>query len=142
MSPKTMAILGALLAAAGVGLGAYGAHGLEGGSPQRWLRSRSLEAPEAWFGNGREVPALPRPRVSNARGPRDQRSSGELRLASIAFVIGIAVFSGSLYGMTFLGEEWRTRDGHAAWRVGVHRRLDPWSPSPPGGEVEPVAIFP
>ena len=33
--------------------------------------------------------------------------SGELRLASIAFVIGIALFSGSLYGMTFLGEEWR-----------------------------------
>ena len=33
-----------------------------------------------------------------------------LRRASrlwIAFVLGVVLFSGSLYGMTFLGEEWR-----------------------------------
>jgi len=30
-----------------------------------------------------------------------------LRAAAIAFILGVVLFSGSLYGMTFLGEEWR-----------------------------------
>jgi uncharacterized membrane protein YgdD (TMEM256/DUF423 family) len=34
-------------------------------------------------------------------------SGSGLRFAAIAFIVGVVLFSGSLYGMTFLGEEWR-----------------------------------
>lgn len=106
MSPKTMAILGALLAAAGVGLGAYGAHGLEGA-----LRNAGYEADLvkrlAWFETGVKYQLYHALALVTLAALATSVPSGGLRVAAIAFVIGIALFSGSLYGMTFLGEEWR-----------------------------------
>ena len=106
MSPKTMAILGALLAAAGVGLGAYGAHGLEGA-----LRNAGYEADLvkrlAWFETGVKYQLYHALALVTLAALATSFPSGGLRVAAIAFVIGIALFSGSLYGMTFLGEEWR-----------------------------------
>src|SRR5690242_7047045 len=106
MSPKTMAILGALLAAAGVGLGAYGAHGLEGA-----LRNAGYEADLvkrlAWFEAGVKYQLYHALALVTLAALATSVPSGGLRIAAIAFVIGIALFSGSLYGMTFLGETWR-----------------------------------
>ena len=106
MSPKTMAILGALLAAAGVGLGAYGAHGLEGA-----LRNAGYETDLikrlAWFETGVKYQLYHALALVTLAALATSVPSGGLRIAAIAFIIGIALFSGSLYGMTFLGETWR-----------------------------------
>ena len=88
MSPKTMAILGALLAAAGVGLGAYGAHGLEGA-----LRSAGYEADLlkrlAWFETGVRYQLYHALALVTLAALATSVQSGELRLASIAFVISV-----------------------------------------------------
>jgi len=99
--------LGAILAGLGVVLGAFGAHG---------LRSRlSPELLEVW-----EVGV--RYHVYHAIGlvlagllailaERDAAARGVLprpgtRAAAIAFLLGIAVFSGSLYALALTGLRW------------------------------------
>lgn len=103
--------LAALLAAAAVGLGAYSAHGLE-----KHLESVGLEAdlPQrlAWFETGvhyHMVHALGLLLVGilASREGSSATSSTALRLAAIAFVAGITLFSGSLYVMTLAPTEWR-----------------------------------
>jgi uncharacterized membrane protein YgdD (TMEM256/DUF423 family) len=103
---KWIAIAGALLAAAGVALGAFGAHGLEK-QLQSLGREANLAQRMAWFDTGVRyhmyhalalvvVAALARTGASNWH-----------TMAAAAFLLGVALFSGSLYAMTFGEDSWR-----------------------------------
>jgi uncharacterized membrane protein YgdD (TMEM256/DUF423 family) len=105
MPGKWIPIAGALLAAIGVGLGAFGAHGLED-----LLRRLGYEADLSkrlgWYETAVRYQlfhALALLIVA-ALSARSDFACGS---AAWLFVIGIALFSGSLYAMTFLGEGWR-----------------------------------
>jgi uncharacterized membrane protein YgdD (TMEM256/DUF423 family) len=98
--------LAALLAATAVGLGAYSAHGL-----QEHLVSvghaAGLTKRLDWFETG------VRYHMAHALGlllvgvlASRQGSSSALRFAAAAFVVGIALFSGSLYVMTLAPADW------------------------------------
>lgn len=106
MNPKLLAIVGALLAAAGVGLGAVGAHGLE-----NFLRELGREADLAkrlaWFETGVKYQLYHALGLVAIAALAAHVTGSGLRVAGVAFVLGIILFSGSLYGMTFLGDEWR-----------------------------------
>ena len=106
MPDKWIAVAGALLAAAGVGLGAFGAHGLDD-----FLRKQGHEADlakrAAWF------ETAVRYQLVHALGmlvvaaiARGQTSRGHRATAAL-FLLGVALFSGSLYAMTFAGEAWQ-----------------------------------
>ncbi len=92
--------LGALLAAAGVALGAFGAHGLE-------ARIESLgyvaDLPQrlAWYDTG------VRYQLYHALGILLVAGLPRSRSVVILFLLGIVLFSGSLYAMTFLPTEWK-----------------------------------
>jgi uncharacterized membrane protein YgdD (TMEM256/DUF423 family) len=106
MNPKLIAVAGALLAAVGVGLGAFGAHGLE-----NFLRELGREADLAkrlgWFETGVKYQLYHALGLVAIAALAASFSGSGLRFAAIAFIVGVVLFSGSLYGMTFLGEEWR-----------------------------------
>jgi uncharacterized membrane protein YgdD (TMEM256/DUF423 family) len=106
MSPKSIAVVGALLAAIGVGLGAFGAHGLE--SFLRELgREADLAKRLAWFETGVKYQLYHALGLVAIAALAASFSGNGLRVAAVAFVLGVVLFSGSLYGMTFLGDEWR-----------------------------------
>lgn len=99
--------LGALLAAAAVGLGAYGAHGLD-----KLIVSRGYEADLqqrlAWFETG------VRYHMYHALGlvligilARSAGQSTMLGISCITFLAGILLFSGSLYAMAIVSENFR-----------------------------------
>ncbi len=100
MPTRLILPLGALLAAAGVALGAYCAHGLD-----KHLQSAGYAEELAqrldWFETGvryHMVHAL----VLLVVGVLASRvgASAALRFAAVAFVVGIVLFSGLLYVMT------------------------------------------
>jgi uncharacterized membrane protein YgdD (TMEM256/DUF423 family) len=104
MPAKWILIAGALLAAAGVALGAFGAHGLEGRLQQRSNVAQRM----AWFETGvryHMYHALALVAVT-AIASRGTSSSG-YSFAAAAFILGIALFSGSLYVMTFADDAWK-----------------------------------
>ncbi len=107
MPPRWIVPLAALLAAAAVGLGAYSAHGLE-----ERLESLGYHADLAerldWFESG------VRYHMYHALGlllvgvlASREGASASLHFAGVAFVVGIVLFSGSLYVMTLASAEWR-----------------------------------
>ncbi|RIK79558.1 MAG: DUF423 domain-containing protein [Planctomycetota bacterium] len=106
MDLKWLAIVGAALAAAGVALGAFGAHGLE--EMLRQLgRETSLAKRAHWFETAVKYElyhALGMIAVAALAG-----ASGNAwhRAAGVLFMLGIALFSGSLLTMTFAGDAWR-----------------------------------
>lgn len=106
MSPKMMAVAGALLAAAGVGIGAFGAHGLE--NLLRELgREADLTKRMAWFETAAKYQLYHSIGLVAVAAAAVCFPSSGYRAAAIAFILGVVLFSGSLYGMTFLGDEWR-----------------------------------
>jgi uncharacterized membrane protein YgdD (TMEM256/DUF423 family) len=109
MNPPTFSLLSlaALLAAIGVALGAYSAHGLE-----NHLRAAGYAADLAerldWFKTGVQYHlyhALALALVGLVVA--GETASSGLRVAAIAFLLGIALFSGSLYVMTLAPVAWR-----------------------------------
>lgn len=100
MSNRQALTLGALLAAVGVALGAFGAHGLE-----KRLAELGYEAdlPQrlAWFDTG------VRYQLYHALGLVVAASRQRVRWVGTLFLLGILLFSGSLYAMTFLPAEWK-----------------------------------
>jgi uncharacterized membrane protein YgdD (TMEM256/DUF423 family) len=103
---KWIAIVGALLAAIGVGLGAFGAHGLED-QLRRLGHEASLSKRVAWFDTAVRYQlyhALGMLVIAALMGPQP---GGWHRAAAGLFVMGIGLFSGSLYAMTFAGDAWR-----------------------------------
>lgn len=125
MSSRNTLILGALLAAAGVALGAYGAHGLEdrlvalgftadfAAVPQTQPKSETPSNDElsqrmAWFETGVKY------QLYHALGlifvavlAAQPTPLSTTRWVGPAFLVGILLFSGSLYAMTFLSADWR-----------------------------------
>ena len=106
MNPKLIAAIGALIAAAGVGLGAFGAHGVE-----NFLRDLGRDADLAkrlaWFETGVKYQLYHALGLVAIAALAAHYGGSGFRAAAVAFVVGVLLFSGSLYGMTFLGEEWR-----------------------------------
>ena len=90
-------VLGALFGALGVGLGAFGAHGLkdrvEESSIAIWQTAASYQM---WHALALLVVAWV---VSEG-------TSTAARVSGIAFTVGILVFSGSLYVLVLSGQKW------------------------------------
>jgi uncharacterized membrane protein YgdD (TMEM256/DUF423 family) len=103
---KWMVIAGALLAAAGVGLGAFGAHGLE-----KYLHSlgyaENAAQRMAWFDTGVRYHLYHALGVVLIAALAGRSPSAGFQVAAVLLLVGIALFSGSLYAMTF---------GPAAWK--------------------------
>ncbi len=100
MSSRCTLIFGALAAAAGVAFGAFGAHGLE----DRLLAlGYEAELPKRleWFETGVKY------HLYHALGLLVVANLPRSRWASVAFLLGIILFSGSLYVMTFLSADWK-----------------------------------
>ena len=104
MSPQTIIIWGASLTAIGVLLGAFGAH---------WLRSRLDSQALEWFQTGLNYHFIHSVSLLMLaliliwlRTMSVPSSSGYLPHAAIAFIAGIALFSGSLYLMAFGAPRW------------------------------------
>jgi len=107
MPEKFILPMGALLAAAAVALGAYSAHGLE----KHLLQSghdANFDQRVAWFESGvryHMFHALALVIVAVGIGSGEYASG--FRFAAGAFVVGILLFSGSLYAMTIGPDAWR-----------------------------------
>ncbi len=100
MSSRYTLVLGALAAAAGVALGAYGAHGLEDRLVALGYEA-DLTKRMAWFETGVQY------QLFHALGLMVVANLPRPRWASVAFLLGILLFSGSLFAMTFLPADWK-----------------------------------
>jgi len=107
MRSQNILVVGALLAAAGVALGAYAAHGLA-----RHLEllghGDSFDQRVGWFETG------VRYQLYHALGmlfaallAAKTTPSASYRFATAAFLLGIFLFCGSLYVMAFAPGEWQ-----------------------------------
>jgi len=90
-------VLGALFGALGVGLGAFGAHGLKGrveeSSIAIWQTAASYQM---WHALALLVVAWVISEGSSTAG----------RVSGVAFTVGILLFSGSLYVLVLSGVKW------------------------------------
>jgi uncharacterized membrane protein YgdD (TMEM256/DUF423 family) len=102
MTPSRLTSIGALLAAAGVALGAYGAHGLDAKLIALGYETQLAER-LAWFETGVKYQLY----HALALVVLGVHSVRRRTLIAAMFLTGVALFSGSLYGMTFLGDAWR-----------------------------------
>jgi uncharacterized membrane protein YgdD (TMEM256/DUF423 family) len=107
MNSRWALVVGALLAAAAVGLGAYAAHGLEKQVVSLGYES-DLAKRLAWFETGARY------QIYHAIGlmlvgiiAERRESIRLLKFAASLFVVGIVLFSGSLYAMSFLNANWK-----------------------------------
>lgn len=100
MTPSKAVALGAALAALGVAAGAFGAHGLE--------RVATSDQLATWETAARyhqlHAIALVAINLAALRLPEDVHK--RLRGVTWAFVFGIAVFGGTLYGIGLGGPKW------------------------------------
>jgi uncharacterized membrane protein YgdD (TMEM256/DUF423 family) len=103
---KWIIVAGALLAAAGVGLGAFGAHGLDKALTQMG-RDANLAQRMAWFETGVRYHMYHALGLLAVAAIAGRAPTGGLRAAAVLFVVGILLFSGSLYAMTFASDAWR-----------------------------------
>ena len=144
MNARTTLVLGALLGALGVALGAYHAHGLEGWltrvAPPDQVAPRLARAHTAVVYQLFHALAL----VAVA-ALAFQRPSRALRVSALLFVVGTGLFSGGLYLLAFSG-----RVGHwaivpsgglcliAGWvALALHGVWRAPPPAPPDGRTAP-----
>jgi uncharacterized membrane protein YgdD (TMEM256/DUF423 family) len=106
VNPRGIIIVGALLAAAGVALGAFGAHGLDK-TLQQLGRTANLEQRTAWFETGVRYHLYHALALLAVAALSGRVAGGWQQAAAIAFVLGILLFSGSLYAMTFADDAWK-----------------------------------
>jgi uncharacterized membrane protein YgdD (TMEM256/DUF423 family) len=106
VNPRGIIIVGALLAAAGVALGAFGAHGLDK-TLQQLGRTATLEQRTAWFETGVRYHLYHALALLAVAALSGRVAGGWQQAAAIAFVLGILLFSGSLYAMTFADDAWK-----------------------------------
>lgn len=100
MTRRHSLVVGSLLAAVGVALGAYGAHGLE----DRLLSlgyEAELTQRLAWFETGVKY------QLYHALGILIAAGALKGNRTVVAFLLGILLFCGSLYAMTFLSADWK-----------------------------------
>jgi len=107
MSSHRWIAVGALLAAAGVALGAYGAHGLD-----RHLAAHGYEGAELAKRLAQHETAV-RYQMYHAIAivvvglAMTQRSSPWWQAAALALLVGVVIFSGLLYALVLAGPDWR-----------------------------------
>jgi len=105
MNGRGFLIAAALLAASGVALGAYAAHGLANQLESLGYHEEASKRID-WFQTGVRYQlyhALGLMVVTLLAANR----TGAFRFASLAFLTGILLFSGSLYTMTLAPVEWK-----------------------------------
>src|SRR5688500_12748460 len=93
MTDKWIAIVGALVAAAGVGLGAFGAHGLEEYLRQLG-REESLAKRIAWFDTAVRYQNYHSLGMIVIAALAAGQPSSWHRASAILFIVGVALFSG------------------------------------------------
>jgi uncharacterized membrane protein YgdD (TMEM256/DUF423 family) len=99
--------LGAVLAAGAVGLGAYGAHGLEDQIVFLGYES-DLAGRLDWFETGAKYHMYHALALILVGVIAERRESSKLLgLVGVLFLLGILLFSGSLYAMTLLTSNWK-----------------------------------
>ena len=106
MTGKWIAIVGALVAAAGVGLGAFGAHGLEDYLRQLG-REENLAKRVGWFDTAVRYQLYHALGLVVVAALAAGNPVSWHRASAVLFIAGIALFSGSLYAMTFASDVWR-----------------------------------
>ena len=106
MNSRTAITLGALLAAAAVGLGAYAAHGLEKQIVDFGYEA-DLARRLAWFETGVKYHLYHALGIIVVATIAERRTANRsLTVAPLLFLAGILLFSGSLYAMTLLSPSW------------------------------------
>ena len=95
-APRLLAIAG-FLGALGVGLGAFGAHALAG---------RLSAADLATFETSARYQMYHALALVGLAAWLDRRPSARLILAARALILGVAIFSGSLYLLVLTGQRW------------------------------------
>jgi uncharacterized membrane protein YgdD (TMEM256/DUF423 family) len=103
---KWIGIAGALLAAAGVALGAFGAHGLED-ALRNLGREETLVKRVAWFDTAVRYQLYHALGLIALAALTAVANTGWHRAGAWLFLAGILLFSGSLYAMTFGPDAWR-----------------------------------
>jgi uncharacterized membrane protein YgdD (TMEM256/DUF423 family) len=103
---KWIAITGALLAAVGVSLGAFGAHGLED-QLRRLGHEATLGKRAAWFDTAVRYHLYHALGLLVIAAGAGGQPTGLHRAAAALLIAGIALFCGSLYAMTFGPDAWR-----------------------------------
>jgi uncharacterized membrane protein YgdD (TMEM256/DUF423 family) len=106
VSIKWIAIAGALVAAAGVALGAFGAHGLEKQLTASG-RTENLGERLAWYDTAVRYHLYHALAVVVVAALAARGASAWHHAAAAALLLGVALFSGSLYAMTFGPDAWR-----------------------------------
>jgi uncharacterized membrane protein YgdD (TMEM256/DUF423 family) len=106
MPGKWIAVVGAILAAVGVALGAFGAHGLVDQLRQLG-RDANLDKRQAWFDTAVQYQLYHAMGMLVVAAIAAGHPSAWHRWAAVLFVLGIAMFCGSLYAMTFASDAWR-----------------------------------
>ena len=90
-------VLGAIFGALGVGLGAFGAHGLRERVDAHGLEVwRTASSYQMWHALALLAVAW---LIANA-------PSSAARVSGIAFTVGVLIFSGSLYTLVLTGQRW------------------------------------
>ncbi|MAT72267.1 MAG: DUF423 domain-containing protein [Planctomycetaceae bacterium] len=107
MSPKTMIALGALLAGLGVAIGAFGAHGLENMLAKLGRAEDTFAKRAAWLETGVKYHLYHALAIVVLGGLGLSGARGNYAGGALALLVGIALFSGSLYAMTLGPDAWR-----------------------------------
>jgi uncharacterized membrane protein YgdD (TMEM256/DUF423 family) len=107
MSGRWAITFGAILAAAAVGLGAFAAHGLEDQIVLLGYESDVVSRLD-WFETGAKYHMYHALALILVGVVAERRESSKvLAVAGMLFVLGILLFSGSLYAMTLLASNWK-----------------------------------
>lgn len=125
MSARLILLTAALVMLSGVAIGAFGAHGL-GKALERLGRTDNLEKRAEWLETGVRYQLYHGLALLGLACFTIQNSQRQVGFAAIAFLIGVVLFSGSLYAMTLGPEAWRklgmiTPIGGLAFLVGWGR---------------------
>jgi uncharacterized membrane protein YgdD (TMEM256/DUF423 family) len=106
MSARWIAIAGAILDAAGVAKGAFGAHWLEAYLVKLGYAA-DVEKRMEWFDTAVRYQLYHALGMLVVAALAGRVASGWATAAAVALLLGIALFCGSLFIMTFAGEAWR-----------------------------------
>jgi uncharacterized membrane protein YgdD (TMEM256/DUF423 family) len=98
--------VGAILAAIGVALGAYSAHGLHHLLQEHGFEGQDLTRRLDIFETAIRYQLLNAVAIVITGFALDRREAGAWRLAAWAFLVGVIAFSGSLKVLTFAGTQW------------------------------------
>jgi uncharacterized membrane protein YgdD (TMEM256/DUF423 family) len=100
-------VIGAVVAAVGVALGAFGAHGLDNFLERRGYTGDDLVRRLDIFDTAVRYQLMHAIALVLTGLALDRYDSRAWRLAAWAFLVGILLFSGLLKVMTFAGAEWK-----------------------------------